>query len=396
MTFEPPKSDPHAETLLMVRQEIERQTQAYIELLLESRQAIEDHASFLRTILESIGDNIIVYDSQGNVLLANRAAIEFAGIDFIGSDRAMIRKRVTFLTEKDGPSVPVNEEPYTIAMNEHRISEREGYLNDLKDPNHGRYIRAHGAPVIDKKNIFLGVVTTTSDIGERKRLQQQRDALASLIAHDVKNHLISEEYLIGDLLEKPNLPPEIKQDLQTIYSSAQHHRELANAMLQIHHTDFMIDVKSASSIDLKEVLNMVLELNVMEANAKDVKIQVDIDEKLPQVKGVAAGLRHVLHNLLHNAVKASDKNGTVKIKVQPQTASVSITIHNFGKSIPPKDMEKLFDKDVVASRIPRYDGSTGFGLYLSKILLDAHKASVQCTSDETNGTTFTIELPAST
>lgn len=393
MTFEPPKSDPHAETLLLVRQEIERQTQAYIELLLDSKQSMESHASFLSTIFECIGDNMIVYDADGNVLLANKAAIAFAGLDFVGADRTTIRKRVTFLTDKDGPPVPPEEEPYTVAMTQHRIIEREGYLHDAKDPENGGWIRAQASPVLDKHGRFLGVVTTASDIGERKRLQKQRDGLASLIAHDVKNHLISEEFLLGDLLDKPNLPDDIRNDLQTIVNSAKHHRELANAMLQIHHTDFMIDAQSATSINLVSVLEMVLELNALDANSNSVKVQVEQDEKLPAVKGVAAGLRHVLHNLVHNAIKASDKGGTVSIKVKSHTEGVRITVHNMGKTIPPSDIDKLFDQKVVASRIPRYDGSTGFGLYLSKILLDAHNAKVECTSDEKTGTTFTIDLP---
>ncbi len=396
MTFEPPKNDPHAETLLLIRQEIERQTQAYIELLLESRQAIENHASFLNTILECIGDNLIVYDAEGKVLLANKAAIEFAGLDFIGADRDMIRKRVTFLTDKNGTEVPREEEPYTVAMNEHRICEREGYLQDAKDVENGGWIRAQASPVIDKKNNFLGVITTASDISERKHLQIQRDGLASLIAHDVKNHLISEEYIIGDLLEKPNLPEDIKSDLETVFNSAKHHRELANAMLQIHHTDFMLDAHSSILIDLNAVLHMVLELNSLEANAKSVALKTAIDSDLPPIKGVAAGLRHVLHNLVHNAVKASSDGGVVDIKVEKTVSGdkVRIIIHNSGRIIPAADIDRLFDHKAVASRIPRYDGSTGFGLYLSKIMLDAHKAVVQCTSNETSGTTFVIELPS--
>jgi len=396
MTFEPPKNDPHAETLLLVRQEIERQTQAYIELLLESRQALENHASFLSTILECIGDNLIVYDSEGKVMLANRAAIQFAGLDFIGADRKKIRERVAFLTDKNGEEIPTNEEPFTIAMNEHRISEREGYLHDVKDSENGGWIRAQASPVVDKNNNFLGVVATASDISERKHLQKQRDGLASLIAHDVKNHLISEEYIIGDLLEKPNLPDDIRSDLQTVFNSAKHHRELANAMLQIHHTDFMLDVHSSVLIDLNSVLHMVLDLNSLEANAKSVTIKTDIENDLPSIKGVAAGLRHVLHNLVHNAIKASDAGGIVNLKIQKAAngAKVRITIHNLGKIIAKADLDRLFDHKAVASRIPRYDGSTGFGLYLSKIMLDAHKALVQCTSNQETGTTFTIELPA--
>lgn len=393
MTFEPPKSDPHAETLLLIRQEIERQTQAYIELLLDSKQSMENHASFLRTIFECIGDNLIVYDNEGKVLLANKTAIAFAGLDFIGSDREMIRRRVTFLQNKDGAPVPVEEEPYTIAMNEHRVAEREGYLHDAKDPNNGGWIRAQASPVLDKNGSFLGVVTTASDITERKQLQKQRDGLASLIAHDVKNHLIAEEYLIGDLLEKPDLPSDIKNDLQTIFNSAKHHRELANAMLQIHHADFMIDAQSATAIDLKLVLEMVLELNALEANTREVRLLVELDKDLPSVKGVAAGMRHVLHNLVHNAIRASDKGGTVNIKVKTRSNGVRIIVHNMGKTIPLSDLEKLFDQKVVASRILRYDGSTGFGLYLSKILLDAHQAKVECTSDDKTGTSFTIDLP---
>jgi len=58
-----------------------------------------------------------------------------------------------------------------------------------------------------------------------------------------------------------------------------------------------------------------------------------------------------------------------------------------------EQVASLFDRTRVASEIPTSVESTGFGLYLSRLILEAHAGTISCKSQLGKGTTFTVELP---
>ena len=105
-----------SEQLLAMRREVERLTEAYIARLLQSKEALSEHLDFLRTILDCIGDGLIVYDCTGKVVLANKAACRLAGFELAHSDKSEIAKKCSFFAYKGGPQLRSYEEPFAVAM----------------------------------------------------------------------------------------------------------------------------------------------------------------------------------------------------------------------------------------------------------------------------------------
>jgi signal transduction histidine kinase len=103
-------------------------------------------------------------------------------------------------------------------------------------------------------------------------------------------------------------------------------------------------------------------------------------------------ISHILHNLLSNAVKYSPDDGAVELDVICSKQALNIRIQDHGIGIPQKYKEKLFQPFQRATNVGNIQG-TGIGLTIIKRAVDAHQGTIECTSTEGEGTTFTISIP---
>lgn len=105
------------------------------------------------------------------------------------------------------------------------------------------------------------------------------------------------------------------------------------------------------------------------------------------VEGDRFFLEQLFHNLITNALEASPPRGTVSISLQMRQSLV-VVIHNQGV-VPVELRDKIFDK------LSSYQSLRGGGLggYIAKLVAEQHGGTVHFTTDEQQGTTFTVELP---
>jgi len=389
----PESKKEQARRLSELRAELEQVTHEYIHSLVDSHEAREKHADFLMTILDSVADGLLVYDCDQKIILANQAAAKLAGMSLVGSDKDYIRQKMTFYKHQDGEPFEPLEEPFYHALNKKEACEKEGFVKGDTLGVDGMWIRAHAAPVLDKNKNLLGVVSTFGDITSQKLLQHQRDALASVIAHDIKNHLAGEEMILNYLTNLANLDENAIDAISKMKASNKHHLELATSLLEIFRADFVMNTDSSVDLDLPKIIESVLFLNALAATATGVQVKTDIDSQLPRIKGVPTAIRHSLHNILQNAINMSAKGDSILVSVKKCTNGVSISVTDSGAGMSEDQVSKLFNQNTVASKLPVDSRSSGVGLFFSKLLLDAHKAKLTCKSEVGQGTKFTIELP---
>jgi signal transduction histidine kinase len=108
-----------------------------------------------------------------------------------------------------------------------------------------------------------------------------------------------------------------------------------------------------------------------------------VDEKL---------LRHILNNLLSNAIQYSPAGGTVHFELTCHYREAIFQIRDEGIGIPPEDLKRLFETFHRATNVGEIQG-TGLGLAIVKRAVDLHGGKIAVNSEVGIGTTFTVTLP---
>ena len=115
-------------------------------------------------------------------------------------------------------------------------------------------------------------------------------------------------------------------------------------------------------------------------------------ETLPTARGDEDLLRHILSNLLTNAVKYSKPSSPVEFSLQRQNGAVLFNVRDHGIGIPAADQGQLYTAFHRGRNVGEVPG-TGLGLVIVKRCVELHGGEISCESTEGNGTTFTVRIP---
>lgn len=131
----------------------------------------------------------------------------------------------------------------------------------------------------------------------------------------------------------------------------------------------------------------------LEIYPKNSRIILDYDEAIESSLLLDENLmRHVLFNLLGNALKYSNQESKVLLTVKKRIKFVEITVSDEGIGIPVMDHGHLFESFYRASNVADIPG-TGLGLNITKRAVEAHGGAINYETTEGNGTLFTVCLP---
>jgi signal transduction histidine kinase len=214
--------------------------------------------------------------------------------------------------------------------------------------------------------------------------------LIELFAHDLKGALgnISS---FADFLEHTGPLNDVQRKwLDKILSNVDRSVNLIKNMLDMQHLDTI--PMTTEWVALQVLLDDALASVEGMALAKAVQIDVEIVHDATEVLCDPTWFRHVLYNLLANAVKYNKPNGTVHVKASVQGVSYILSIQDTGMGIPSESLSRIFDK-FYRARTPEAKEGSGLGLAIVKGVVEAHGGTVGVTSTVGVGTTFTLSLP---
>jgi CheY-like chemotaxis protein/anti-sigma regulatory factor (Ser/Thr protein kinase) len=132
------------------------------------------------------------------------------------------------------------------------------------------------------------------------------------------------------------------------------------------------------------------------ADAKGVRLLVDIASDVGPVMGDPDRLQQVIWNLLSNAVRFTPNDGTVAVGAKRDAKTLVVTVEDTGAGIPSEHIPHVFDRfRQVDSSITRSHGGLGLGLSIVRHLVEAHGGSVQAKSaGPGKGSAFSLLLPS--
>lgn len=190
------------------------------------------------------------------------------------------------------------------------------------------------------------------------------------------------------------------QWVDSTYEEAVHMRELVEKLLLLAKTDNMSQNNMFTDIDLSELsMRLALQYEPV-AFENGVILNTDIDDNI-HILGDTVALNQIIHILIDNAIKYCGENGQINFSLKKRhghslrknNGYVYLTMQNTGTPIAKEDLPHLFERFYRSDKA-RSGGGYGLGLSICKNLAELHNANISVTSDEENGTVFTVRFKA--
>jgi len=231
-----------------------------------------------------------------------------------------------------------------------------------------------------------------TSLSREKELNAQQRRFVSLVSHEFRTPLAIIDGHAQRLIRRGDkLPPEKRiMSLENIRESISRLTDLMESILSSASLEAGSIAYNPEPMDLKTLIQKACE-GQQEISTKH-RFNVDIDDLPNSFLGDPKLLHQVAANLLSNAVKYSPEADRVDIVGSSTADSVTLTVRDFGVGIPTDEIPKLFQRFFRARTSSGIQG-TGIGLNLVKSLIEMHGGTMEVSSIEGEGSTFTINLP---
>lgn len=352
-----------------------------VEQIVEKRtKELSQERSKLEKIAENMETGAILFDQHGTVAFINHTARKLIGFDTEPPLETVLPKLYQTFS-----SYPIAD--YVTQC----LAGTEGDLKDVETELATYELKFQ---VLSKET---GYLIWIKDVTNEKLLERSKNELLAIASHQLRSPLTVVKGNTEMLLDESfgSLNDEQKKIMQQIAQSNENMIRLIQQMLDITKISQQNLQFNLTTVPIEEVLQQVVE----DLTPYAAKYHVTISTSLTPDSGLTiqadkTRLYQVFQNLIENAIKYSDPetgDGIVTIALAEQDEKVVVRIQDTGIGIPKNEQGKLFERFYRASNASKFvpDGS-GLGLYIVKSIVELINGTIEFTSVEGEGTTFTL------
>ncbi|MFA6145959.1 MAG: PAS domain S-box protein [Patescibacteria group bacterium] len=355
-------------------------------------EQINEEKTKVETIINSIGDAVLVIDSDFKILIFNESAVKISGFtkaEAIGQKYDQILK---FIYEKDGQ---VNDVFIKQAMNTGNIQEMANHTQLIRKDGVKVQVADSASPVRNKEGKIIGCVVVFRDVTREREIDQMKSEFVSIASHQLRTPLTGIKWFSEFLLQS-KLSTKNKEYIEQINSSNERMIRLVDDLLNVSHIDtgrkfdIVLDQK-----DIVPIMKNVIKEQISSANQKHITLNCSADAPHELILLIdELKIRQVFQNIISNAIKYSRENTEIIVGCEHKSNEVIFFVKDNGIGIPKHQQDKIFSKFFRADNVSTlHADGTGLGLYIAKAIVEAHHGKIWFESVENQGTTFFISLP---
>lgn len=247
-----------------------------------------------------------------------------------------------------------------------------------------------------------------------EKLEKLKSEFISIVSHELRTPLTPINNSLEIVLsgQAGELTPEInnfismaKRNIQRLSGIIEDLLDLSR--IQTGKLDYRYKI-----CDITPSLELLKNTFLQVAQEKNIKINLIIKEKLPEIYADSRRIEQILSNLVSNSLKFTSQGGMIEVeasvidenqveydnlimpKIKPNGKYIKISVKDNGIGMKKEDIPKIFDKfSQIETSLNRNKGGVGLGLTITKQLIDAHLGAVWVESQEQKGSTFSVILP---
>ncbi len=359
--------------------------QSKLSLLDEQYRGAKQDASELRTniehLIERLEESVLLFDHTGHLLMAGEAAERMLG----KTRDEMVGRAVDELFP---PSSALGEIIANAVRKRESITERKVVV--VRADGASQRV-AVGVQILRRNSLqeTMGALVTLRDIESRQQIERQLDfstrlaaisRLSGGVAHEIKNPLnamalhleVLKSKLAGQQPEIDVIGREIKR-LDTVVKT----------FLNFNRP---VDLKYAP-LDLNELVQQILALVSVDANAKQVRLETALEEKL-WINGDPDLLKQAILNVVNNGLEAMQAGGTLITRTASDGDECLLTVRDAGPGIPLEIQNRVFQLYFTTKQ-----NGSGIGLATTFRVVQLHNGTIDFTSEPGKGTIFRLRFP---
>jgi PAS domain S-box-containing protein len=354
--------------------------QSKLSLLGEQFKGARELRSNVEQLLQRLEETVLLFDNAGKLVVSGETAERMLGKsrdELVGRSLDELFPPATTLGDAIGNAVrsrqSVRDRPVTMA--------RDGVAT--------RLLVSVDILRKDASQEDLGTLITLRDLESRRQLERQIDVSSRLaaisrltggVAHEIKNPLnaialhleVLRGKLDGEQPEVDVIAGEIKR-LDTVVKTFLNFTK-------------PIDLK-AQPLDLKQVVEQVLALVSVDAEAKHIQIETSLEDRL-WINGDADLLKQAILNIVNNALEALQEGGKLSLCLEWNGSECQIAIADDGPGIAPDVRGQIFNLYFTTKQ-----HGTGIGLATTFRVMQLHGGTIDFESELGKGTTFRLRFP---
>lgn len=378
-----------------------RATQNLLEDAWEIKEKLEVERNRLQTILSSIGDGLVLIDGHYIITLVNPRAVELFAIpakELLGKDLRLVMK---LLQKKKGELSPGQWPIEEMFLTKHIVTtDLEDELSLMTEKRTAPLpVALSVAPLGGESSVGAGGVIVIRDVTEDRELDEAKSGFISVASHQLRTPLTTirwySEMLLSD--DAGTLTKDQREFLSEIHGGAERLYQTIDLLLGISRVESGKLKAENKPIDLTSfIAELEKELAPQMIEKKLVFSAVPPPGDPVIVSLDPLTLRQVVLNLISNAIRYTNENGTIEARwvVNNERTEVTYAVKDNGIGIPVAQRGRIFSKffraENALSKVP--DGS-GLGLALVKELVVAWGGKVWFEVEDGKGTTFFFTIP---
>jgi signal transduction histidine kinase len=262
--------------------------------------------------------------------------------------------------------------------------------------NETAYGRLQQSLVQDRNELRLVKQQLTKANEELSRLNRLKSLFLSMSAHDLRTPLTAISGYASLMLSKlsDDIDPSIRNYLSIVTHQAGRLNGLISDFLDLDQIEEGKLTLEPEPMDLRNIINEVTNVMQINADSKDITLVTNLPKEPLTLWGDRDKLYRVVYNLVGNAIKYTPRNGRVAVQSIKEDDQILLEVIDNGYGMTESQLTQLFQlyyrtEDARKSKTQ----GTGLGLYIVKMLVEAHKGNISVTSQPEIGSTFSVTLP---
>jgi two-component system phosphate regulon sensor histidine kinase PhoR len=354
-------------------------------------ELLDHHRRMAEAVYDSVDVGLVLIDRSGHYETMNRRHRDFIALAYPGGHAGHAGQLGAVYAADGATPLTETEMPTYRAAQGAEFDDVRMWIGD--DPITRRALSVSARAVRDPSGEFAGAALAYKDVTEFMRALDVKEEFVASVSHELRTPLTSVLGHLEMLTERDDLPREVAAQLEVVERNAVRLQHLVSDLLnvaqaregglQLSRTRTDIGALVQDAVEAAAPVALIGEVGLLAHTPHDLVAMVDGDR-----------LRQVVDNLISNAVKYTEPDGSVTVALLRVAGNLELTVEDTGIGIEAGELDRLFSRFFRGRQaLDRMSPGAGLGLSIVRTIVEAHGGDVRVDSQPGRGSTFVVVLP---